>query len=167
MEATLNPGVTGAKRASWETSNPRAMLIRVMRANPPPRGNKELWYAKGLAEVHDDLSYLPPIYQYWFTNTLVSIEDAEGETSQTRQRSAAAKQEATERTREQVARTSSNLVDQIVLLNLIQPNGKRLRDCTGVECGKFGGLFKKLERCGERRVGDVHSEEEVRQMLRG
>jgi hypothetical protein len=55
---------------------------------------------------------------------------------------------------------------QIILLNLPMPNGKPMRKCTGVEMGGFGRAFTKIaERAGERMVGDVLSEEQVRKLI--
>jgi hypothetical protein len=51
---------------------------------------------------------------------------------------------------------------KIILLDLVMPNGKKLRDCTGNECGEFGGwLLKIKERVGSAIVGDELSEKQL------
>jgi hypothetical protein len=40
--------------------------------------------------------------------------------------------------------------EQLIMLDLIMPNGKRMRYCTGAEMEKFGNAFLKIaERLGE------------------
>jgi hypothetical protein len=52
---------------------------------------------------------------------------------------------------------------KLILLDLLMPNGKALRDCTGTDCRKFGGWFSRIaDRVGSKKVGDVLSEKEVR-----
>ena len=46
------------------------------------------------------------------------------------------------------------------------PNGKEMRDCTGVEMGKFGeGYAKIAQKVGARLVGEVLDESGVRAFL--
>jgi hypothetical protein len=37
-------------------------------------------------------------------------------------------------------------IEPIVVLDLIMPNGKRMRDCTGTEMKRFGDLFLRRQR---------------------
>ena len=70
-------------------------------------------------------------------------------------------------TRPRVTETEIAAADQLlttlVLLDLVQPNGKKLRDCTGKECRQAGGwLVKVAERVGDRGVvGATIDEAEV------
>ena len=55
---------------------------------------------------------------------------------------------------------------QIILFDLIMPNGKKLPQCTGAECRTFGGWFTKLadKVPAKKKVGNVLSEGEVRKL---
>jgi hypothetical protein len=54
---------------------------------------------------------------------------------------------------------------KIILLDLMMPNGKALRDCTGIDCRKFGGWFGRIaDKVGRKKVGDVLSEKEIRNL---
>jgi ABC-type branched-subunit amino acid transport system substrate-binding protein len=57
-------------------------------------------------------------------------------------------------------------VRQVVLLDMTAPNGKKLRDLTGRECGQIGGWFGKLAAKvkATQKVGSVLSEGEVRKL---
>ena len=56
----------------------------------------------------------------------------------------------------------------IMLLDLMLPNGKLLRDCTGVECRAAGGwLVKIADRVGDGVVGEVLSENEALSIFNG
>jgi hypothetical protein len=57
------------------------------------------------------------------------------------------------------AKTLDAISDQVlvaVTLDMVMPNGKKLRDCTGTECIGFGQQFIRLgEHVGDRVVGEV------------
>ncbi len=56
---------------------------------------------------------------------------------------------------------------QVLLLNLIMPNGRRMRDCSGVEMGKFGKAYERVaEKVGQALVGDVLSEADLRLLMK-
>lgn len=75
------------------------------------------------------------------------------------------------RTSEQKAQTErvvSNAVEAVKLsiLNLIMPNGKPARDCTGTEMGRFGAGYSLIaKRVGTKIVGKVLSESEIRKLM--
>jgi hypothetical protein len=55
---------------------------------------------------------------------------------------------------------------RIVMLNLIMPNGKPMRECLGSEMAAFSRAYSQIAKeVGERLVGDVLSEERVRQLI--
>jgi hypothetical protein len=55
---------------------------------------------------------------------------------------------------------------EIALLSLVMPNGRTMADCTGTEMGGFGRGFVRLaKKVGERKVGEVLSEAEVRELI--
>lgn len=53
------------------------------------------------------------------------------------------------------------------MLNLVMPNGKPLRDCTGAECVAFGSYFTKIgQAVGPRRVvGKVLTADDLTRLL--
>jgi hypothetical protein len=62
-----------------------------------------------------------------------------------------------------------------MLLDLLMPNGKALRDCTGAECDRFGKADEQrgrwLQRVAAevgptRRVGDVLGEKQLKTLMR-
>lgn len=63
----------------------------------------------------------------------------------------------------------ANVREQIILLNMEMPNGKRMRWCTGAEMLKFGGAFTKIgKKVGTTKiVGQVMDEKQVRQIVGG
>lgn len=54
------------------------------------------------------------------------------------------------------------------LLDLVAPNGKLLRDCTGAQCAKFGGFYERVaETVGANRiVGKVLSPDAVAELFK-
>jgi hypothetical protein len=55
------------------------------------------------------------------------------------------------------AAAAAERLQNIVLLDLVQPNGKKLGDCTGRECRQMGGVWKAsltkiADRIGDRAV---------------
>lgn len=58
-------------------------------------------------------------------------------------------------------------VKRVIMLDLIMPNGKKLRYCTFAEVTKFGGLFADIGKCGKpTQVIDKHLNEADLQNLR-
>lgn len=55
------------------------------------------------------------------------------------------------------------------LLDIIMPNGKALRDCTGNECIKFGGFYTRIGEAvgGRSLVGNVLTAADLQIMLKG
>lgn len=80
------------------------------------------------------------------------------------------KAEKRKKAREQLASATEQakwLIGQR-LLDLVMPNGKQLRHCTGAECVRFGGLYTRIgERVGAAGlVGKVLSEDELAKFVR-
>lgn len=58
-------------------------------------------------------------------------------------------------------------VKRIIMLDLIMPNGKKLRHCTFAEVTKFGGMFIDIGKCGKpNQVIDKHLNEADLQNIR-
>lgn len=64
------------------------------------------------------------------------------------------------------ARELANTVKEIILLDMVTPSGKKLRDLTGRECGGLGGWFAKLADKVKptQKVGSVFTETALREL---
>jgi len=163
-ETTAGPGITGAKTVSWEHYNPRDLVLRLIREYPNA-DDKTLARHMRDAVLGDEPEYLLPCLLYVVRLTRRAVEEQrpkktrEERTAQKRQHAAQIRSRVTERVREQAEK---------MLLDLEMPNGKRLRDCTGNDCARFGGWYKRLaDKVGPRKlIGDVLSEQDVRKLYK-
>jgi hypothetical protein len=66
-----------------------------------------------------------------------------------------------------VRREADKLKRQIVLLSLMMPNGKPMRDCLGEEMQTFGGGYWRIGMAvgSKQKVGDVLDENGVRRLM--
>jgi hypothetical protein len=155
----LDTGVQGAKRQSMHTTSPRSLLLKLIEENPS-MDEKELLdqYTKA---VRDNYTYLDPIVEYWFANNYHSLM-RQRQTPETREEKTA-RAIAVENVKETIKQRATRMV----LLDLVQPNGKALRDCTGKDCTKFGGWLANIAKKVKptEKVGDVLSESEVRKLM--
>jgi hypothetical protein len=72
------------------------------------------------------------------------------------------------RHRREQARQEAKAIASRYMLDLLMPNGKRMKDCSGAEMRGFGVAYSRIgARVGwNRLVGDVLREAEVRTLLR-
>jgi hypothetical protein len=163
-----DPGVLGAKRASYRETNPRPLLKTIMQQST----DEKVWRDKFWSEVEDDKDYLRAILAYWLDNTIRSIlnekppEEAVPYTARIK-----AGQRTTQPTRQQVKNALHAQVERqvkIALLKLEMPNGKTLGECTGNECKRFGGWYAVLAKKvpANATVGGTLSESEVAALWR-
>ncbi|XUM19751.1 hypothetical protein ACRAVF_18980 [Bradyrhizobium oligotrophicum S58] len=86
------------------------------------------------------------------------------------QETALRRQEAAAETRQLAQETVSRIVNtikKIVMLDLIMPNGKKLRECTFAEVARFGGMFTDIGKEGKpTQVIDKHLSEADLQSIR-
>jgi hypothetical protein len=65
-----------------------------------------------------------------------------------------------------VVKAAAAKARQTILLDLVMPNGKAMRFCTGDEMAKFGTAYSIIaERVGSVLVGEILVESEVRGLL--
>lgn len=135
-----NPGTTGAKRQSWRRDNPRAVLKRVIDENP------EMSEEENLAEcwdvMHLDQAQLRTVFEYWHANNYRALIKAAPDPvrSQTRRQERAAKTQAfADKVKGQIKAQV-----RIVLLDMILPSGKPLRDSTREELLIVGGWAVRI-----------------------
>ncbi len=62
---------------------------------------------------------------------------------------------------EEIAREKA----KVILLDMVQPNGKKLRDCTGIYCTQAGGWLTEVGRiAGRGLVGKVLTEARLKKL---
>jgi hypothetical protein len=133
-----------------------------MRANPDA-GEQVLAVLLREKVLGDEPDYLLPILLYFVRNTVAALN---------RERAAEErKNRDAERERdEELEIVKAKIIARIkaeaekITLDLLMPNGKPLRDCTGDDCAHFGGWYRRLAtRVGPlQTVGGVLSEDDVR-----
>jgi hypothetical protein len=101
-----------------------------------------------------------PSLGHAFTNLLTSL-DRDKRAAVARQRG---KREAA-KAREAIARLTSR-IRNVVLMDLVLPNGKKLRNATFSECSAAGGWFKLVATKGKlsQIVGEVLSEQDLKEI---
>jgi hypothetical protein len=156
----VDMGTTGAKRQSWEKDNPRELLRRLIEKHPQYSRDRALSEFKKLLDGRQ--TYIETIVEYWFSNNYASLVDRENDPVQRIKRIG----EQTAALREGLNKAVETRV-KIVLLDMVMPNGKPLRGCTGKECGEFARTIGAwLARVSKQIrptdvVGDVLTEKQV------
>jgi hypothetical protein len=159
----IEQGSTGAFRATWRKDNPRSLLEAIIAKNP--KANEEKIHAMFWREIEDDKQLLRACVEYWLDNNYrsLSIEKQKTRPLAGAQKSAqdAAVQGVVKEIRQRIA-----IEAQIVLLDLVMPNNKKLADCTGVECLSFGGWMAAIAKQvpATSIVSEVLSENDVRKL---
>jgi hypothetical protein len=169
MNMRLKPQYGGPAMHKMAKKNPDAVLLAVMNENPDSpqedvlaewwkriRKDEELLYACAMAHGVNAMRNIG----------LLRIDPQERAEVVRPQRSAAERAERkTEALKE--AAVMAETTRQVILLDMVMPNGNPLRDCTDKDCAKAGGWLSKVAaklKPGEK-VGDVLSETEVRRLL--
>jgi hypothetical protein len=175
-------GITGAKRASWEHYNPRDIVLRMLQEHPEANEKaltRHLYdFLVGDAVLDDEcFGYLMACLKYTVHNALIALGDEKKEARRKARAEARAQREKeghTDNQRELITQSVrekfAQYIAKITLLDMLMPNGKILRDCTGRECTVLGpqiGVW--LAKIGARikpddTVGDSLSEEQVQQI---
>jgi hypothetical protein len=163
-QSVLNEiGARGAKRASYRDINPRKALAKIIDDNP--KGPETVWRTLFHELAVEDSDYAKAIIEWWLDNNLKALMTKEDALREARAAASAAKP-PTKDAIKSTLREHINHQAQIILLDLLMPNGKKLALCTGRECGKFGGWFTALadKVPANKAVSDVLSEGEVRKI---
>lgn len=147
----IDPGSLGAKRATFRSANPRRTLREIIDRNPD--FDEKGWREQFWDLIKDDLSDsgdLKACIEYWLDNNLRSLMPQlhRGSTSRTS-------------TASEIEKETNRL-----LLQLVMPNGKRLAECTGSDCVRFGGWYSAIAALvpPDQIVG-VHLDEQKLQQL--
>ena len=163
-------GVYGAKHQSWQPANPRDLLKRIIGKNPKADKNELMGLFR--EAVEDDPKIISVIVEYWFVNNYQSLMAP---------RSAASSKADIALRREAITASlkakAAAMIEKkaivkakIILLNMVMPSGKKLRDTTFAECAelseRMGQWLSDLSVMGapNQKVGCVLTEDKVRQV---
>jgi hypothetical protein len=161
-ETETTPGALAATRQTWRHEAVRDLLADIVAANPTASDKSLL--DKFIGRLREDDDYFLAAGAYAFDNALRALRREQ-------QRPTAAQKAAAASKRAQEAAEHARMVSRIkvkVLLNILTPNGKKLRACTGEECQHFGGWYQRIaEKIGPTQlVGDVLKEKDLRALYR-
>lgn len=159
----------GAKRASRREINARSLVQRLIDENPGLSRAENLALFLEEMERPVNKKYLPSILEYFHSNHFNSLapEQVAGRKVRARSGDRDAGMEAADREyKDEVKTKIKERATRMVLLDLVMPNGKMLRNCTGKEVAKSGEIFARI--AGQIKpnevVGDVLSEAQVRKL---
>jgi hypothetical protein len=143
-------------RATRRAIVPRTLadLLALVRHTHPGTSQKEN-FSHFLYEATLSPALIRESFQFWHALHFKK--------PQPKARRAVARPAMTTEQRVALKNAAKSRIVEVVFLNMPMPNGKKLRDCTGAECLKFGGWLAEIgKRCGPRRhVSDVLSEDQV------
>lgn|SRR3990167_8078473 len=150
-------------RQTWRNTNIRKIFANIVKQHPNAEEKDLRKHFRKEARLNDD-AFLA-IADYAFE----AVFRAYTKQKSKKPVSAAAKANiATKRAKElrEHATKVAYVKEQIILLNMIMPNGLPLSECTGRDCSKFNGWLSKLSALVKpnEKVGDVLSESEVRKL---
>jgi hypothetical protein len=160
MEQLHTDAKYAAVKQSWGRSSVRAAYAEIKTANPKARHSTLVRLMAERMLTDDDV--LRAAADYIVTNC------EEAEAGYVSRRNSTARRPPTPRAvlAEEVRTTVDAIKEQILLLNLEMPNGKRMRYCTGTEMGEFGKAYQRIaKKVGNKLVGSVLNETEVRKLM--
>jgi len=150
-------GTQGAKRQTWSGTSPRSLLLKLHEANPDISDENLAELMLDNVRADDDL--LHPILIYWVRLNRRAL-GAPTPRRRTNKRS----------NRATIAATTAAIKSRVpmVFLEMMTPAGKKLADCTGKECLRFGGLFAAIGKAVKptEKVGKVLSERDIAALWR-
>jgi|SRR5579859_5220155 len=159
MSFEPNLGTTGAKRTSWSENNPRKLVAALLKRYPDD--TKEQALERFLDIARENEAMIETALTYFHANAWQALTRKE--------RSPSEKEARRKETEAAVAAAKAKVTDAIeakaklLLLDLIMPNEKRLAECTGFECIKFGGWLGAVGKAaGKQLVGKALTEQQVR-----
>jgi hypothetical protein len=163
MTDIINEGVTSAKRQTWRYGS-REVLRRIVKANPaksvpPSKSDEAKWRRLYREQIRDDEDLVLAAIDYCFVADLRALLNGRPA------------REAAARNKVEIEAGAQRLapkLKELVLLDLMMPNGKALGRCTGEECEQLHGWAKQLAKLvpAKKMVADVLSEKDVRKLWR-
>jgi len=176
----LEIGKTGASKQSWR-SGPKAILKKLLDEAKDPHAGKVLFSdflaivlpssVRDAFENEEDERRMVAIVEYWFTNhhkymSLLYPQPGDEKREKIKRAEVIEKQATIRKAIKQKIKDEAELL----LLDWVMPNGKRMGDCTGNDIRKFGRkvapwLTKIAARVKPNEiVRDVLTEVDVRNM---
>lgn len=163
---TLDTGTYGAKRISFAETTYRDLVAKLMAKDPGASIDDS--FATFLEEIEKprNRKHLMSALEYAHANAYVALHKPQPRKPTPAQAAQEKKQQvALVEQHKQIFKVKAF---QIVMLDLVLPTGKALRDSTGKDCAKAGGwlaaIAKKIKPADI--VGKVLSEAEVRQLMK-
>jgi hypothetical protein len=162
-ETDINLGMTGAKRQTWNEANPRALLEVLIAEHPGASRTRLLKLFRARLKEDDGEDYVDVIVEYWFTNNIRSMTSSL--TDEERKEKAAARKRKVDALAAELKKRIE-VKAQIVLLDMVMPSGKPLRDSTGAECKLAGGWLARLasRMQPDELVGENATEEDLQNL---
>ena len=120
-----------------------------------PKGSRKDAFKQFLATMESDPHYLTTLAEDYFERAYANWKGEKagdsysllGTASVQRRTDVSAVQRAEkEKQRADIVKKGVERIRQIILLDMILPTGKKLRESTGAECTKAGGFFSEVAR---------------------
>lgn len=150
--------------------SPMQLLVTLIESDPTADRDRlfRKWVHQMIEEdgtpnyVFEADGYIWSVLRYTFTNLLSSLDREKPKRNHPQPKSIDEKIKEKEETQAAVESLKQK-IENVVFLNFVLSNGKRLKECTGTECIREGGWFMAIgKQVGKRLVGDVLSEEQVK-----
>jgi hypothetical protein len=156
----VDTGITGAKRQSWSHDNPRDVLKSIIEQNGRAAKEELLEIFTRTLFEKGNRALMETVIEYWFANNLHSLLNSDSNLRE-------------QFTKPQVSKIKEQIRERIkiaagvILMDMIMPNKKKLRDCSGTECAAVGGWLSIVatRMPPSATVGKTFSEQDLRGML--
>ena len=157
-----------APRRRQERENPLGLFISIIRQAPKSDQATHRRQLRGLLLSPGYEDFLDAVIDEWQRIKYSTAHRAAAPPTlkEIKSRAEVRKQEIS---RELVAVEKAKALIGERLFNMIMPNGKALRECTGAECVQFGGYFIKIGKAvgAKEIVGNVMASGDITSLLEG
>lgn len=161
----MEMSITGlaATRQTWRRKTVRELVSSVIAEH---KGADEVNLRRAFREaVREDEEYFLAVSDYAWDAAFRALTEQKKHARPSAEQRAASAAASASRAAEH-ARVVKGIAEQVMMLNLEMPNGKRMRNCTGPEMAAFGKGYERIARkVGRKRVGEVLNEAQVREMV--
>ena len=160
----MNIGTLAATRQTWRHKPVRELVAEIL--SEMPNANEKTIRIAFRDRVREDEDYFCAVADYAFDAAVRALSEQKKKQIPTAEQRALKAAESAERAAAH-AKMVRGITEQILMLNLEMPNGKRMRYCTGAEMGKFGKGYERIaKKVGSTKmVGSVLDEKQVRELL--
>jgi hypothetical protein len=156
----VDTGITGAKRQSWKHDNPRDVLKKIIEQNARAAKEDLLEIFTRAMFEKGNRALIETVIEYWFANNLHSLLNSDSQLRGQFSRPKVSK--IKEHIRERI-----KIAAGVVLMDMMMPNKKKLRDCSGAECAAVGGWLSVVaaRMSPTAIVGKTFSEQDMHTIL--